>query len=52
MADVRLMTLGEVVDYCIDYNERQKEAEREQNEQENKPKYRKATPADIAAYFG
>lgn len=48
------MTLGEVVDYVIDYNERNKEEDEE--EEKEKPKkskvLRKATQNDIDAFFG
>lgn len=42
------MKLGEVVDFVIGYNERQKEAE----EKEKKPKRRRASQEDINAFFG
>ena len=42
------MKLGEVVDFVIAYNDRQKEAEK----QEKKPKRRKASQEDINAFFG
>ena len=48
MSDIRRMQVGQVVDFCIDYNERQKRAE----EQAEKPEKRKATQADIDAWFG
>lgn len=43
---MRRMTLGQVVDFCIDYNER---AERAQ-EQKDKPVRRRATQAEIDAF--
>lgn len=46
MNDLKEMTLGEIVDFVIDYNERNKE------EDEEKPKKRKATQRDIDAFFG
>ena len=50
MEDIRKMKLGNVVDFCISYNERHKE---EQQEEEKKnPKYRMATPEETRAYFG
>lgn len=52
MTDIRKMQLGQVVDFCIAYNERMKEAEEQQKTEEKHPKRRKATQADIAAYFG
>lgn len=51
MADVRRMQLGEIVDYCIEYNNRQKRAE-EAQEESKKPKKRYATQDEIRAYFG
>lgn len=38
------MTLGQVVDYCIEYNNRQTE--------DKKPRRVKATQAEINAFFG
>ena len=48
MADIKEMTIGQVVDYVIAYNDRMKEAEKE----EKKDKKRKATQRDIDAFFG
>lgn len=48
MSDIRKMRLGEVVDFCYAYNERQKDAEKKSE----KPKKRKATQNDINAFFG
>lgn len=48
MDDVRRMTLGAVVDFCIDFNQRHETAEKE----EQKQKKRKATQQDINAFFG
>lgn len=41
------MTIGQVVDFVIDYNDRMKRAEKA----EKKGTVRKATQADIDAYF-
>lgn len=46
MHDIRNMQLGQVVDFVIDYNERNKQAEKE------KKKKRKASQGDINAFFG
>ena len=48
MADIKDMTIGQIVDYVIAYNDRVKEAEKE----EKKDKKRKATQRDIDAFFG
>lgn len=42
------MQLGAVVDYCVEYDNQSAKAERE----EEAPKRRKATQADIDAFFG
>ena len=55
MTDIRRMTVGQVVDFVIDYNERQDRAEKAQGKperKEEKPKKRKATQSDIDAFFG
>lgn len=41
---IQKMTIGQVVDFCIEYNNRNKEKE--------KPKSRKATRQDIRDFFG
>lgn len=55
MSDIRRMQLGQVVDYVIAYNDRQKRAE-DQSERaakaKDEPKRRKATQADINLFFG
>lgn len=50
MEDMRRMTVGQVVDFCISYNQRQKAFEKE----EKRPKSikRKANQNDINAFFG
>ena len=55
MSDVRRMTIGAVVDFSIAYNDRQEQArkaEERREKQKDKPKKRKATQADINAFFG
>lgn len=47
MSDIQHMTIGEVVDYCIEYNNRQAKAEKEE-----KRNSRKATQADWDAFLG
>lgn len=51
MSDIRQMQLGQLVDFCAAYNERQKKAEQE-GENGGKPKKVRATQADINAFFG
>lgn len=48
------MTLGEIVDFCEAYNERQRHQERAEKKTKDKPKpkKRKATAADYQAWFG
>lgn len=52
MTDIRNMQLGQVVDFCIAYNERQKEAEKMAKKAEKRAQKRRATQNDINAYFG
>jgi hypothetical protein len=52
MSDIRNMQLGQVVDFCIAYNERQKEAEKMAKKAEKRAQKRRATQNDINAYFG
>ena len=58
MDDITSMTLGEVVDFCISFNERQKQANQssgsqgEKKKQKPAKKYRLATQEEINAYFG
>lgn len=46
------MQLGQVVDFVIAYNERQKEAENRAKREEKRGRRRKATQNDIKAFFG
>ena len=52
MTDIRKMQLGQVVDFVIAYNERQKEAENRAKREEKRGRRRKATQNDIKAFFG
>ena len=52
MSDIRQMQLGQVVDFVIAYNERQKEAEKAQKRAEKRGTKRKGTQNDINAFFG
>lgn len=46
------MQIGQVVDFIIAYNERQKATENAENRAQAKKKRRKGTQADINAFFG
>ena len=52
MSDIRKMQLGQVVDFVIAYNERQKEAEKALKRAEKRGNKRKGTQNDINAFFG
>ena len=52
MSDIRQMQLGQVVDFVIAYNERQKEAEKAQKRAEKRGTKRKGTQNDINSFFG
>lgn len=52
MSDIRRMQLGQVVDFCKAYNERQKAAEKAEKRAEKKGTKRKATQNDINSFFG
>lgn len=55
MADADKMTLGQIVDFCVAYNARQEQTEKRQRAEEKKNargRKRKATQADINAWFG
>lgn len=52
MSDIRRMQIGQLVDFCIEYNEREKRAQKEQEKRDKGQSRRKATQADIKAFFG
>lgn len=52
LEDIKKMQIGQVVDFVIAYNDRQKAAERRQKYEEKHGKKRKATQNDINAFFG
>jgi len=52
MADIKKMQLGQVVDFCIEYNKRQEEGEKAAEKQERRRTKRKATQSDIDSFFG
>lgn len=52
MSDIRNMQLGQVVDFVIAYNERQKQAEKAHKRAQKRAIKRKASQNDINAFFG
>ena len=52
MSDIRKMQVGQIVDFIIAYNERQKAAEDAENRPQRRKNTRKATQDDINAFFG
>ena len=52
ITDIRRMQLGQVVDFCIEYNNRQMRAEKQQKREEKRGGRRKATQSDINSFFG
>ena len=52
MSDICNMQIGQVVDFCIAYNKRQEQAEKQNEREEKHGKKRKATQNDINAFFG
>jgi hypothetical protein len=46
------MQLGQVVDFCIAYNERQKQAEKQAEKEERRGRRVKANQSEINAFFG
>lgn len=46
------MQLGQVVDFCIEFNNRKEKAERMVKQEEKRATRRKATQNDINAFFG
>lgn len=53
MNDLRSMSIGEIVDFVIDYNNRNADKKDKDNSKEEAPvERRKASQADIDAFFG
>lgn len=52
MTDIKHMQIGQVVDFCIVYNNRQIEAEKAAEQGKARPRKRKANQNDINAFFG
>ena len=52
MSDIKEMTIGQVVDFVVDYNRRHERNEEMRSEEESRPKRHLATQAEIDAFFG
>lgn len=52
MTDIMRMQLGQVVDFCIAFNDRQKAAEKAAKREEKRGRKRKAKQGDINSFFG
>ena len=52
MSDMRKMQLGQIVDFCIEYNEREKKAQKARERRERGLERRRASQADFDAFFG
>ena len=52
IADIRSMQIGQIVDFCIAFNDRQKKAEKKAKQEEKYGTRRRATQQDINAFFG
>lgn len=54
MSDLRKMSIGQIVDFCVEYNIRHKEAAAKETKakEESGTKYRYATKEEMKAYFG
>lgn len=48
--DMQRMTVGEIVDFTIAFNERQKKGKDAEERKSKVKKYRLATPAEISAF--
>ena len=52
MTDIRKMQIGQLVDFCVDYNERQKKVDAAAERAERRGHKRRATQNDINAFLG
>ena len=52
MTDMRRMQVGQLVDFCVDYNERQKKADAAAEKEERRGAKRRANQNDINAFLG
>ena len=50
MQDIRRMQLGYLVDFVVDYNERQKQADEKAERQKNMKHYRLASKEEVSAW--
>ena len=48
--DMEHMTVGEIVDFVVAFNERQKEGKEAEERKSKVTKYRFATPEEVSAY--
>ena len=48
--DMQRMTIGEIVDFTVAYNERQKQGKEAEERRSKAKKYRLATPEEISAF--
>ena len=48
--DMQKMTVGEIVDFVIAFNERQKQGKDAEERKSKVKKYRLATPAEVSAF--
>lgn len=51
MEDIRSMQLGDLVDFCIDFNNRDRDSQAAAEHQKQVKHYRMATPAEIDAFL-
>lgn len=49
---MRRMSLGQVVDFCIEYNKRHSEEADEKDNKKKGTKYRLMTGREVSQYFG
>ena len=52
MTDIKKMQVGQIVDFVVAFNDRQKRSEKAQEAEEKKQRKRKATQGDIDSFFG
>lgn len=52
MSDIKAMQIGQIVDFCIAWNNRQQKAEKKAKLEEKKGTRRRADQKDINAFFG